>query len=114
MTQMTDESMVLSEQEKQFSDKLERLESKLDSLLALVEKQRRIKDWYTIAEVAVELGRAEFTVREWCRLGQCKAQKTKGYRGGKKQWMISQEVKSRLENEGPSPIGTYRTPSPKY
>lgn len=91
-----------------------RLEGKVDALLAVVEKQRRTKDWYSTAEVAEELHKAEFTVREWCRLGQCNAQKSKGYRGGKKQWMIPHEEKLRLENEGPAPLGTYRRPSPKY
>jgi hypothetical protein len=90
-----------------------RLEGKVDALLAVVEKQRRIKDWYTTAEVAEEIQKSDFTVREYCRLGQCKAQKSKGYRGGKKQWMISHEEKLRLENEGPAPMGTYRSPSPK-
>ena len=90
------------------------LGEKLDRLLGMVEKQRRVKDWYSTAEVAGELQKAEFTVREWCRLGQCNAQKSKGYRGGKKQWMIPHEEKLRLENEGPAPHGTYRRPSPKY
>jgi len=91
-----------------------KMRSMLEALLATVEKQRRIKDWYSTAEIAEELHKAEFTVREWCRLGQCKAQKSKGYRGGKKQWMISHEEKLRLENEGPAPHGTYRRPSTKY
>jgi hypothetical protein len=49
-----------------FSERLERIESLLQSLV----EQRTVKEWYSTAEVARLLGMAEFTVREWCRLGR--------------------------------------------
>ena len=46
------------------SARLERIETLLQSLL----QERTIKEWYSTAEVAKLLSKAEFTVREWCRL----------------------------------------------
>lgn len=77
----------------------------------LLTNQRQVKDYYSTAEVSEALGKSEFTVREWCRLGQARADKQKSYRGGKKQWMIPNEELVRLHNEGPAPVGTYRLPS---
>jgi hypothetical protein len=42
----------------------------IEEKLNLLVQQRPIKDWYTTSEVAQILGKAEFTVREWCRLGR--------------------------------------------
>ncbi|HKI17088.1 MAG TPA: hypothetical protein VKA15_04385 [Isosphaeraceae bacterium] len=38
-------------------------------------QQRTVKEWYSTAELAPILGRAEFTVREWYRLGRVRAEK---------------------------------------
>lgn len=73
--------------------------------------QRQTKEFYSTVEVSKRLGKSEFTVREWCRMGQAKADKRKSYRGGKKQWMIPHEELVRLQAEGPAPVGTYRLPS---
>ena len=35
--------------------------------------QRRVLEFYAPAEAAAFLGKAEFTVREWCRLGRVNA-----------------------------------------
>ncbi len=55
----------------QLLQRLDRIETLLEQLIG----QRTVKDWYTVAEVAEMLGRAEFTVREWCRLGRVYASK---------------------------------------
>lgn len=52
-----------------------RLDERFDRLEDLVarmiqEQQRTSKEWYTTAEFAQIVGKAEFTVREWCRLGR--------------------------------------------
>jgi DNA-directed RNA polymerase specialized sigma24 family protein len=80
----------------QVVEQLERIETLLRQLVS----QRSIKDWYTIAEAAQILGRAEFTVREWCRLGRVYASKRACGRGHAKEWIISHEELTRIQNEG--------------
>ncbi len=85
--------------------RLARIEQSLDLLV----QQRTIKDWYSTAEVAKLLGKAEFTVREWCRLGRVHAQKKKCGRGVASEWIISHEELTRIRNEGLLPeVNPYR------
>jgi helix-turn-helix protein len=79
---------------------LNRIEEKLDLLL----QQRTVKDWYTTAEVAQVLGKAEFTVREWCRQGRIHAAKRACGRGKAKEWAISHAELERIRNEGLLPF----------
>lgn len=83
--------------------RLARIEQALDLLV----QQRTVKEWYSTTEVAKLLGKAEFTVREWCRLGRVKAEKKKCGRGVASEWIISHEELTRVRNEGllpePSP-----------
>jgi hypothetical protein len=76
--------------------RLDRIEQTLD----LIVQQRAIKEWYSTAEVAKLLGKAEFTVREWCRLGRVQAEKKKCGRGTSSEWIISHEELTRVRNEG--------------
>ncbi len=76
--------------------RLARIEQALDLLV----QQRTVKEWYSTAEVAELLGKAEFTVREWCRLGRVKAEKKKCGRGVASEWIISHEELTRVRNEG--------------
>lgn len=87
---------------------LERLD-KIESLLERLVQQRTVKDWYTIAEAAEILGKAEFTVREWCRLGRVRAQKRPCGRGRSREWMIAHEELLRIRNEGLLPQLTIST-----
>ena len=77
-------------------DRLDRIETLLASLV----EQRTVKEWYSTTEVARLLGRAEFTVREWCRLGRVHAQKKKSGRGVASEWIISHDELTRVRNEG--------------
>ena len=77
-------------------DRLDRIETLLASLV----EQRTVKEWYSTAEVSRLLGRAEFTVREWCRLGRVHAQKKKSGRGVASEWIISHDELTRVRNEG--------------
>jgi hypothetical protein len=43
--------------------------------LHLLLQERMSQDWYTPSELAVLLGKSDYTMREWCRLGQIHAQK---------------------------------------
>ena len=76
--------------------RLSRIEETLQSLAA----ERRVKDFYTTSEVAEKLGRSEFTVREWCRLGRVWASKRECGRGTSKEWSISHEELVRIQNDG--------------
>ena len=73
---------------------------KIESLLATLVGQRAVKEWYSTAEVAEALDRAEFTVREWCRLGRVRAEKKKAGRGPTSEWIISHAELTRVRNEG--------------
>ncbi len=82
---------------------LERLE-RIETLLGKLVSERTIKEWYTVAEVAQILGKAEFTVREWCRNGRVWASKRQCGRGNTKEWIISHEELTRIQNEGLLPL----------
>ena len=83
-------------------DILNRLD-KIEALPAALVEQRVAKDWYSTAEVALLLGKAEFTVREWCRLGRVLAEKKKSGRGPASEWIISYAELTRIRNEGLRP-----------
>lgn len=74
--------------------------AKIESLLASLVEQRTVKDWYSTAEVAAILGKAEFTVREWCRLSRVNAVKKKCGRGVAGEWIVSHAELQRVRNEG--------------
>ena len=74
--------------------------AKIEALLASLVEQRTVKEWYSTAEVATILGKAEFTVREWCRLGRVHAQKKKSGRGVASEWIIGHAELTRVRNEG--------------
>ena len=74
--------------------------AKFETLLASLVEQRTIKEWYSTAELTTILGKAEFTVREWCRLGRVHAQKKKSGRGVASEWIIGHAELTRVRNEG--------------
>ena len=82
---------------------LERLD-RIETILQQLVRERTIKEYYTTAEGAQIMGKAEFTVREWCRLGRIWAEKRQCGRGQSKEWMISYEELTRLQNEGLLPL----------
>jgi hypothetical protein len=83
----------------EFSHLTARLDQ-IEQTLALLVQQRTIKEWYSTAEVAKLLGKAEFTVREWCRLGRINAKKKACGRGISSEWIISHDEVTRVRNEG--------------
>jgi hypothetical protein len=82
---------------------LDRLQ-KIEAALELLVRERKVKELYTVAEVAERLGKAEFTVRQWCRLGRVHAQKRECGRGPTQEWVIPHDELVRLENEGLLPL----------
>lgn len=81
-------------------ERLDRIES---SLATMVERQT-VKDWYTTGEVARLLGRAEFTVRQWCRLGRIKAEKRGSGRGPYQSWVVPRAELLRYQRDGLLPM----------
>jgi len=81
----------------------ERLD-KIDATLQLLIEQRTVKDWYGTDEVAALLDKAEFTVREWCRLGRVRCQKKLSGRGKFLSWAIAHEELLRIQREGLLPL----------
>ena len=80
--------------------RLDRIEAALDQLVA----QRTVKDLYSTAEAAGLLGRAEFTVREWCRQRRVRAKKRPCGRGLSQEWVIPHAELQRIRNEGILPV----------
>ncbi len=72
----------------------------IEAMLASLVSQKAVKDWYSTAEVAGILQKAEFTVREWCRLGRIRAEKKQCGRGIASEWIISHDELTRVRNEG--------------
>ena len=81
----------------------ERLE-RIETILAVLVKRQTVKDWYSTAEVAGLLDKAEYTVREWCRQGRIRAKKRPCGRGRGGEWLVSNEELTRLKNEGLLPF----------
>lgn len=77
----------------------ERLE-KIESLLVALVERETIKDWYATDEFARLVGKAEFTVREWCRHGRVRAEKRNSGRGSYPSWVISHQELLRYRREG--------------
>lgn len=83
---------------------LARIDERITELRDLVVEQRTLKEWYSTAETARTLGKAEFTVREWCRLGRIRAEKRPCGRGRSQEWMIGSEELTRIRNQGLLPL----------
>jgi hypothetical protein len=77
----------------------ERLE-KIESLLTVLVQGQQVREWYSTDEFAVLVGKSEFTVREWCRLGRIEAQKRHSGRGAFPAWCISHKELVRYQREG--------------
>jgi len=77
---------------------------RVEAALTLLVRERTVKDWYTTEEVSQLLGKAEFTVREWCRLGRMKAEKRRSGRGPYPAWVISHTEVLRYQREGLLPL----------
>lgn len=81
----------------------ERLE-KIEAMLAVLVERQTVREWYTTEQVAQLVGKAEFTVREWCRNARLKAEKRMSGRGAYPQWVISHAELLRYQREGLLPF----------
>lgn len=81
-------------------DRLSRFEPMVAELHQIVKESTPVKEWYSVSEVSGILGKAEFTVREWCRLGRVNASKRDCGRGKSQEWIVSLDELKRIQNEG--------------
>lgn len=80
------------------------MDQRIRALGDQVSCQQTRQEWYSIAEASKQLGKAEFTVREWCRLRRINAHKRECGRGGKREWMISHDELERIRHKGLLPV----------
>lgn len=83
-----------------FEQRLENIEA---MLTALIERQQA-REWYTTREFARIVGKAEFTIREYCRLGRLCAEKRQSGRGAHPAWVISHAELERYRRHGLLPV----------
>ena len=77
----------------------ERLE-KIECLLVVLVERQQVREWYTTEEFAKAVGKAEFTIREYCRLGRLNAEKRRSGRGAYPQWVLSHAELERYRRNG--------------
>jgi hypothetical protein len=77
----------------------ERLD-KIEAMLVVLVERQQVREWYTTQEFAQAVGKAEFTIREYCRLGRLKAEKRHSGRGAHPQWVLSHAELLRYQKEG--------------
>ncbi len=76
----------------------------IEIAVAELRSRQTVREWYSTHELAELLGKAEFTTREWCRLGRIYAEKRLSGRGASKAWVISHEELLRIQREGLLPL----------
>ena len=81
----------------------QRLE-KIEAMLAVLVEREQAREWYTTEQFALRLRKAEFTVRNWCRLGRINAQKRTSGRGAYDSWVISHAELLRFQRDGLLPL----------
>ena len=81
----------------------ERLE-KIEAMLVTLVERQQVREWYTTHEFARATGKAEFTIREYCRLGRLKAEKRQSGRGAHPQWVLSHATLEHYRRNGLLPI----------
>ena len=77
----------------------ERLE-KIEAMLFVLVERQIAREWYSTHEFAKTVGKAEFTIREYCRLGRLRAEKRQSGRGSYPQWVLSHAELERYQREG--------------
>ncbi len=77
-------------------DRLDRIEILLQTFL----ERETVRDFYSIDEFARLVGKAEFTCREWCRLGRINAQKRQSGRGAHAAWVVPHAELLRYRQHG--------------
>jgi hypothetical protein len=82
------------------SDGILKTLERLETMLTVLVEQQTVREWYSTGEFAHVVGKAEFTVREWCRLGRIHAEKRRSGRGAFPAWVVSHDELLRYQREG--------------
>ena len=88
----------------ELAQRIEVIESTVKEIRDLLANPAPKRDSYSVGEVAIMLSRAEFTVREWARLGRINASKGDTGAGPTQQWIVTAEEVERIRNEGLLPL----------
>lgn len=86
--------------EGRLEERLARIESMLETLI----ERATVREWYSTEQVAELLGKTNYTVREWARLGRINAEKKGSGRGAHQGWIISHDELLRIQREGLKPL----------
>jgi hypothetical protein len=82
----------------------QRLEN-IEAMLAVLVERQQVQEYYTTREFARLVGnKAEFTIREYCRLGRLRAEKRQSGRGKHPAWVLSHAELLRYQREGLLPV----------
>lgn len=90
------------------SEGMRRLESQVSALRERPAVPQAPRTFYSVAELAKLVGKAPFTVRQWCNMGQINAVKRIEKRGGSALWGIAAEELERYRNDGLLPMDPQR------
>jgi hypothetical protein len=74
--------------------------AEIERLLCVLVGRQQVREWYTTKEFARVVGKAEFTIREYCRLGRLQASRQASGRGAHAAWVISHAELQRYQREG--------------
>ncbi len=85
-------------------DELKNRLAKIEDVLQQLVQRQTVKDWYSTDELSRLVGKAEFTVREWCRLGRIRAEKRNSGRGAFPAWVVCHDELLRYQREGLLPL----------
>jgi hypothetical protein len=77
----------------------ERLKN-IEAMLTVLVERQIVREWYTTEQVAQLVGKAEFTVREWCRHGRLNAARRSSGRGKYLAYVVSHTELLRYQREG--------------
>jgi hypothetical protein len=80
--------------------RLARIEQLLVELVDELRGRPAAKEFYSTTEFAKIVGRAEWTVRNWCRTGRLKAEKPAQRYKGSSEWLIAHDELVRYQNRG--------------
>jgi len=67
------------------------------------------QEWLSVEDFAAAVGKAKFTVREWCRRGRITARKKGSGRGTAQEWAVPRAELLRYQKDGLLPLTQRRS-----